>query len=140
MFGFKKCLCIVIISVLFFSINLYAEKYAVLIIGDEASYEEGTTRTLDNQGNENLIFNPYGEGLMVVAPGVDIWSTQLDNTYGINEGTSFAAPQVAGVAGLIASIYPDFTNIDIERVICLTAEKLSNFDFIEDKEYGTWDN
>ena len=38
-----------------------AEKYAVLIIGDEASNEEGTTRTLNNQGNENLIFNPYGE-------------------------------------------------------------------------------
>ena len=62
MFGLKKCLCIIIIFVLFFSINLYAEKYAVLIIGDEASSEEGTTRTLDNQGNENLIFNLYGEG------------------------------------------------------------------------------
>ena len=36
MFGFKKYLCIIIIPVLFFSINLYAEKYAVLITGDYA--------------------------------------------------------------------------------------------------------
>jgi len=85
-------------------------------------------------------FSNYGEGLDVVAPGVEIYSTQLDNTYGSSSGTSFAAPQVAGVAGLIASYRPDFTNTDIERVICWTAEKLPYYDFNEEKEYGRWNN
>jgi len=85
-------------------------------------------------------FSNYGEGLDVVAPGVDIYSTRLNNSYGSGSGTSFAAPQVAGVAGLIASYHPDFTNTDIERVICWTAEKLPDYDFNEEKEYGRWNN
>ncbi len=93
-----------------------------------------------NQYGLKYNLSNYGEGLMVVAPAVDIYSTLLSNTYGYKDGTSMAAPQVAGVAGLIASIYPEFTNIDIESVICLTAEKLSYYTFDEDKEYGTWNN
>ena len=61
MFRERFLLSIIVLSVLLFNINLYAEKYAVLIIGDEASFEEGAIRTLDNQGNENLVFDPYGE-------------------------------------------------------------------------------
>ena len=74
MFRLKTCLYLIIIGVLLFSINLYAEKYAVLIIGDEASNEEGTTRTLDTQGNIDLTFTPYGEeGERWYAPMPEFW-------------------------------------------------------------------
>ncbi|MDA3886347.1 MAG: S8 family serine peptidase [Candidatus Delongbacteria bacterium] len=90
-------------------------------------------------GGSRASFSNYGDGLMVVAPGVDIWSSRIGNTYGTGGGTSYAAPQVAAVAGLVASRYPEFTNKDIEKVICLTAMKLP-YDFNQIKEYGTWNN
>jgi subtilisin family serine protease/tetratricopeptide (TPR) repeat protein len=93
-----------------------------------------------NQNKLREPFSNYGPGLMVVAPGVDIKSTRKDNTYETGGGTSYASPQVAGTAGLIASRHPDFTSQDIEEVICLTAEKLSSYTFTDGYEYGSWNN
>jgi len=47
-------------------------------------------------------FSNYGE-VTVAAPGVDIYSTLPNNTYGNMSGTSMAAPFVSGLAGLIWS-------------------------------------
>jgi hypothetical protein len=58
----KKSIIYIFMLGIFFNCAIAQEKYAILIIGDEASKEEGTIRTLNNQGNENLIFIPYGEG------------------------------------------------------------------------------
>jgi len=85
----------------------------------------------------------YGTGLMVVAPGVDIFATG-SNTYPYTpgDGTSFSAPQVAATACLIKSLYPFFTNYDIEEAICLTAQKLKPevYDFSTQLDYGGWNN
>lgn len=43
------------------------------------------------------------------APGIDIRSTIGDNGYQSKEGTSFAAPHVAGVVALMMSRYPDWS-------------------------------
>lgn len=85
-------------------------------------------------------FSNYGDGLMVVAPGVDIKSTQKDNTFGSSSGTSFSAPQVAATAGLIKSHHPDFTVQDIEEVMCLTAMKLPYYTFSSGYPFGSWNN
>lgn len=85
-------------------------------------------------------FSNYGIGLMLVAPGVGIESTQLNNTYGAATGTSFSAPQVAATAGLIHSYHPYFNLKEIEKVLCLTAMKLPNYVFTDGYEYGTWNN
>ena len=43
----------------------------------------------------------YGvDSIHLAAPGDDIYSTQLNNAYGFSDGTSMAAPHVAGVAVL----------------------------------------
>ncbi|MBU1179535.1 S8 family serine peptidase [Patescibacteria group bacterium] len=53
--------------------------------------------------NGNLAnFSNYGD-VTVVAPGVDIFSTLPNNSYGNMSGTSMAAPFVSGLAGLIWS-------------------------------------
>ncbi|MBI9039725.1 MAG: S8 family serine peptidase, partial [Bacteroidales bacterium] len=85
-------------------------------------------------------FSNYGEGLMILAPGVDIKSTRLNNTYGTGSGTSYASPQVAATAGLIASYYQNFTMEDIKRAMCITAEKLPAYTFTNGYEYGSWNN
>ncbi|UCF64139.1 MAG: S8 family serine peptidase [bacterium] len=51
-------------------------------------------------------FSNYGSKLDLVAPGQDILSTGTQNYYGNYSGTSFAAPMVCGVLGLLWSQQP----------------------------------
>ena len=45
----------------------------------------------------------YGSWVDVAAPGVNILSTTMGDTYGLKSGTSMASPHVAGIAGLVWS-------------------------------------
>ncbi len=51
-------------------------------------------------------------GMGVAAPGVNIYSTTPNNEYQSFNGTSMAAPHVAGLIGLMKSIYPEMTTKD----------------------------
>lgn len=52
-------------------------------------------------------YSNYGPAAVdIAAPGTNILSTLPNNRYGLNTGTSMAAPHVAGVAALILSRYP----------------------------------
>lgn len=65
--------------------------------------------------NNNLAsFSSYGFEQELVAPGVEINSTSLVNSYGVSSGTSLAAPHVAGVAALIKSFNKSLTNEQIK--------------------------
>jgi Subtilase family len=48
-------------------------------------------------------FSNYGPSVKVAAPGVNIFSTWKDNGYGVDSGTSMAAPYVSGAAALFKS-------------------------------------
>ncbi len=53
----------------------------------------------------------------VFAPGVDIYSTIPDDKYASFQGTSMAAPAVAGVAALIRSQYPKLTAKQVKEIL-----------------------
>jgi thermitase len=53
----------------------------------------------------------YGDWVDVAAPGVIIYATLKDNSYGYMSGTSMAAPHVAGLAALVFTTVSD-TNSD----------------------------
>jgi hypothetical protein len=54
-----------------------------------------------DEDNVRAGFSNYGFELELVAPGVDINSTSLDNGYFVASGTSLAVPHVAGIVALI---------------------------------------
>ncbi|WP_053221591.1 S8 family serine peptidase [Limnoraphis robusta] len=57
----------------------------------------------------------------VVAPGVDIKSTTPNDDYQLFEGTSMAAPHVAGIAALMLSANPNLTVGEVEQILTQTA-------------------
>jgi cell wall-associated protease len=63
-------------------------------------------------------FSNYGkQGVDLFAPGDEIYSTLPNSKYGVEGGTSMAAPAVAGMAALIRSLYPQLTAVQVKRII-----------------------
>lgn len=63
-------------------------------------------------------FSNFGKSNVdVFAPGVKIWSTTPLNTYEFLQGTSMAAPAVAGVAAMIRSQYPSLSAKQVKQVL-----------------------
>jgi len=72
----------------------------------------------------------YGTGLDVVAPGVRIpTTTQFQNYTDTFNGTSAAAPHVAGIAALLLSINSDLTYQEVRNIIEGTSEKIGNYTY-----------
>ena len=82
-----------------------------------------------NQDYQRSTFSNYGNGLDLVAPGEGIYSTQINNGYDYDLGTSFAAPQVAGVVALMLSVNPSLTPGQIMSKIRSTCTKLSGYSY-----------
>ena len=60
----------------------------------------------------------------VVAPGVSITSTCIDGGYTTKQGTSMAAPHIAGVTALILQVHPNFTPFEIKNILKTNAVDL----------------
>jgi subtilisin family serine protease len=58
----------------------------------------------------------------IFAPGDDIWSCLGNNTYGLEGGTSMAAPMVAGLAGLLLNLNSSLTSAQVKNLILAGAE------------------
>jgi hypothetical protein len=92
-------------------------------------------------GNEQFMDEwNYGSFVDVSAPGVDIWTTYLNNSYINTQGTSFSAPLVSALAGLIKSVNPGLSIQQVTNVLNSTAEKLdpSNCDGSPEYNQNGW--
>ena len=90
---------------------------------------QNSTEIVDNVLTVGALNYDYGSGLVagfsnygksnidVFAPGTKIWSTTPNNTYEFLQGTSMAAPAVAGVAAIIRSFYPKLTAAQVKHII-----------------------
>ena len=122
----------------------YAAEYDVLIVnasGNEGidldskrvypndQTPEDATEVADNFINigaigpnigETLVasFSNYGKAnLDIFAPGARIYSTVPNDEYQFLQGTSMAAPAVAGIAAMIRSYYPELTANQVKQAI-----------------------
>ena len=63
----------------------------------------------------------YGSLKDISAPGVNIWSTLKGGTYGSMNGTSMAAPEVAGVVAMMCSVNPELSVEEVRKILQDTA-------------------
>lgn len=97
---------------------------------------------------ENRWGSNYGPGLSIMAPGVKIFTTDIEGSAGDNatdyktdfNGTSAACPHVAGVAALMLSVNPCLTYLEVRDVIERSARKVGNYAYGVNNPNGSWDN
>ena len=102
---------------------------------DEVHYPSGLAETISigatNQDDNIASFSNYGPTIDCVAPGNDLISTAIDGKYNYVSGTSFSAPIVSAIAGLILSVNPGYGPERIRNIL-----KTSSEDIL----YSGWDN
>jgi subtilisin family serine protease len=90
------------------------------LTGPEYTNNVLTVGALSYKYGEEMVapFSNYGiSNVDVFAPGVKIWATTPLNTYEFLQGTSMAAPAVAGVAATIRSLYPGLSAPQVKQII-----------------------
>jgi len=66
----------------------------------------------------------YGTLVDIAAPAYGIAVTTIGGGYSVNEGVSFAAPQVAAALGMIWSIAPSMLATEVEQVLLASADDI----------------
>lgn len=107
--------------------NAYASPIAVGAVS-----QSSTIASFSSRGGDHSEWNR----VTVVAPGVSVNSTVLNNSYGKKSGTSMACPHVAGLAALLYEKYPGISPINVERRITASASDLGGAGFDEPYGYG----
>ena len=70
-------------------------------------------------------FSNYGaKNVDIFAPGEEIYSSVVDYKYERNQGTSMAAPMVAGAAALLMAYFPQLSAQDVKAILMESATPL----------------
>jgi subtilisin family serine protease len=85
--------------------------------GDEGAY----TISSVNIDNQVSVFSNFGSSVKLAAPGEEILSTVPGGGYEYRDGTSMAAPLVAGVAAMVKAQNPMLTADEIENILSSSA-------------------
>jgi len=99
-----------------------------------AAHEEVIAVSATNSSDQIARFSSFGNWIGLSAPGVNIFSTILSNSYASRNGTSMACPHVTGAAALAWSVFPDYTHDQIRFLLQQTSDDLGDVGF--DKYYG----
>jgi subtilisin family serine protease len=132
---------------------LYAHEHDVLVIAASgnseaqdissqinypAAYPSVIAVGAVNEKDEHERYSNYGPELDVVAPG-RVYTTDVGGGFTVDEGTSFAAPQVAGLAALIMEKFPNLTPLEVRHHIRYTAQDVGPEGWDEMTGYGRID-
>ncbi|AEA43674.1 S8 family serine peptidase [Fluviicola taffensis] len=90
-----------------------------------AAYNNVVSVAATTSSNTKASFSNYGTWIDISAPGNNIYSTTVGNTYGNKSGTSMASPMVAGLAGLMKSLNPNMPNAALINCLISTAANIN---------------
>lgn len=82
-----------------------------------ACVESAITVSATDRNDKLAYFSNYDNTIDIAAPGTDIESSYLDNTYLSMSGTSMAAPQVTAGLALILTVHKDMPADECEALI-----------------------
>ena len=99
-----------------------------------AAYEQVIAVSAIDQNDARAEFSNYGNYVEFCAPGINIVSAGKDGDYFMCNGTSFAAPFVAGLAALILSDDPQLSAEDVRTKLRVQVEDLGEEGW--DQYYG----
>ncbi len=91
-----------------------------------SAYDQVIAIAATAESDEKASFSNYGSWVDISAPGVNIYSTMFNDTYASLSGTSMATPFAAGLAGLILSKDPSFTNEEVRNILRSTTDSVTS--------------
>lgn len=95
--------------------------------GTAAAWLEVGASGVNNDAHLAAPFSNYGaRSVDVFAPGVNIYSTTPNSSYGTHSGTSMAAPVVTGLAATIRAYYPSLTAVQVKNIIMQSVVKINH--------------
>ena len=116
-------------------VNLYGLQSSINVITVAALDRNGTFSSV----REEAGYSTAGAAILVSAPGSSIISTDIVGSRGYNfndhttgDGTSYAAPMIAGVVALMLEANPRLGFRDVQEILALTARQ-------NDQDDGDWD-
>ncbi|MDR2968478.1 MAG: S8 family serine peptidase [Tannerellaceae bacterium] len=152
--GYKGCVVVVCTQNWNSSTVSYPASLSNVIAVGAISYN-GMRKSPTTPDGETWWGSNYGTALDVVAPGVKIYTTDIQSSLGDNtttgtagnyyasfNGTSAATPHVAGIAALILSANPNLTQKQVSDIIESTAEKVGGYGYTttSGRPNGMWNN
>ncbi len=94
------------------------------VMDDEVVSHDDVIAVVRSDRNDQEDNTARGDAVELIAPGVDVYSTRPDDTYGTGTGTSYAAPCAAGCAALALSTNPDLTRDELRQIMRDTADQI----------------
>lgn len=105
-----------------------------------ASYDNVLSVAATNLNDAKASFSSYHYNVDITAPGNAIYSTDANNSYGSDNGTSYSSPMVAGAAGLLRNLEPTLRARQVLERLRVTSDKIydvsSNSQFVDKLGYG----
>lgn len=86
-----------------------------------------------DENNHKTSFSNYGKYTTLYAPGVRLLGAKPNNQEEVLEGTSMAAPLVAGYIGLLKSKFPDSNNKEIIRMLLQNTKQVNQINVLKNQ-------
>ncbi|TVP83663.1 MAG: peptidase S8 [Alkalicoccus sp.] len=93
-------------------------------VGYPANYESAMAVAAVDENNDRASFSSTGPAVEISAPGVNVLSTTPGDTYDAFNGTSMAAPHVAGAAAQVLQAKPELGSSELRSLLNDTAQEL----------------
>lgn len=77
----------------------------------------------DDSRNSNATYSDF---IDLVAPGSGIYTTENNDTYATNGGSSYAAPMVAGAAALVRSVFPEWNALQVMEQLRVSSDDIND--------------